>query len=61
MTTIEPDIQEQILTALPEDYNQAMEVMCQLLANMMLSGNCPWNINKTTARIKSNLAEYEGT
>lgn len=61
MQTIEPAIQETILTALPEDYDQAMEVMCQLLANMMLSGHAPWDINKTVARIRLRLDEYAGT
>lgn len=61
MQTIEPTIQEEILTVLPSDYNKAMEVMCQLIANMMLSGDTPWDINMTFERIKLRLAEYEGT
>jgi hypothetical protein len=35
---IEPDIQEEILEALPSNYKDAIEVMAQLSANMLLSG-----------------------
>ncbi len=58
---IEPDIQEAIIDALPNDYDQAMEVICQLIANMMLSGSAPWDWHKVTSKIKFHLAEYEGT
>jgi hypothetical protein len=36
--TIYPDIQEEILIALPDDYHEAVEVMAQLSANILLSG-----------------------
>lgn len=60
MQTIEPDIQEVILEALPEDGPLAMEVMCQLLANMILS-IADASIDKTVERLKFHLADYEGT
>jgi hypothetical protein len=61
MRTIEPTIQESIVDILPQDYDLAMGLMCQLLANMMLSGDAPWDINKTIAELKANLAAYAGT
>ncbi len=60
MKTIEPDIQEVILNALPADGPLAMELMCQLMANMILSIN-EATIHKTVARINFHLGEYEGT
>lgn len=61
MQTIKPHIQEVILNALPDDYDLAMEVMCQLMANLMLCGDTPWGINKTTTKLKDNLDAYAGT
>lgn len=61
MQTIERATQEAILDILPADYDRAMCLMCQLLANMMLSGDAPWDINKTIAELKANLAAYAGT
>lgn len=61
MFTIEPDIQEIILTALPDNYDAAMALMCQLVANMMLSGDSSWDIVRVCRQIKTNLADYEGT
>lgn len=61
MPTIEPIIQETILDILPNDYNHAMCLMCQLMANMMLSGDSPWDIVKVCRQIKADLAAYEGT
>ena len=60
MSTIEPDIQEAILDILPEDGQLATELMCQLLANMILSVP-DTDINKISERIKAHLAAYEGT
>ena len=60
--TIESDIQGVILNALPNDYDLAMRVMCQLIANMMLSNDtAAWSIERTTKEIQANLLAYEGT
>lgn len=60
--TIESDIQGVILNALPDDYDLAMRVMCQLIANMMLSNDmASWSIDRTTKEIEINLLAYEGT
>jgi len=60
MKTIEADIQEMILKALPADGPLAMDLMCQLMANMILSIT-EASIDKTIARLKFHLAAYEGT
>lgn len=60
MQTIEPDIQEAILTMLPNDYNTSVSLMCQLLANIMLSGD-GMSLDYVVAEIKANVAAYEGT
>jgi len=60
MEIIEPDIQEIILDILPSNGQLAMELMCQLTANMILSIPNS-NINNVIERIKFYLAEYEGT
>ena len=60
MGTIEADIQEIILNTLPADGPLAMELMCQLVANMILS--IPGaTIDKVVERLKFHLAMYEGT
>lgn len=59
MQTIEPKAQETILDVLPDDGNLAIEVMCQLLANMILS--VPSNLPKVTERIKFYIDDYAGT
>ena len=61
MPTIEPFLQEAILNSLPNDYDLAMSLMCQLLANMMLSGNTPWDMTKVTDRLRAELDAYAGT
>ena len=60
MRTIEPDIQSAILDILPNDGPLAIRLMCQLLANMILSIRAD-NIDDVINRIRSELAEYEGT
>jgi hypothetical protein len=60
MTTIEPEIQEKILDILPNDYNTSIDLICQLLANMMLCANGSTWV-EIENKIKLNLAEYEGT
>jgi len=60
METIEPDIQDAILDILPNDGPLAMRIMCQLLANMILSLEGS-SINDVIELIRLNLAEYEGT
>jgi hypothetical protein len=60
MQTIEPVIQETILKALPADGQLAKEVMCQLLANMILS--IPNStVDEIVERLRFHLAAYEGT
>ena len=61
METIEPDTQETIIAVLPNNYDISMSIMCQLIANMMLSGDTPWDINKVTREIMINLDAYAGT
>jgi hypothetical protein len=61
METIEPDTQETIIAVLPNNYDISMSLMCQLIANMMLSGDTPWDINKVMHEIKANLDAYAGT
>lgn len=58
--TIEPDIQEAILAILPDDGPTAINLICQLLANMILSIDKA-NINDTIMLLKDHLAAYEGT
>lgn len=58
--TIEPAIQEAILDILPADGPKAIELICQLLANMILSIDKA-NINDTIALLKGHLAAHEGT
>lgn len=60
MQTIEPDIQEAILTMLPDDYKTSVRLMCQLLANIMLSGD-GMSLDYVISEIKVNVAAYEGT
>lgn len=60
MKTIEPAIQEAILDILPDNGNTAIELMCQLIANMILSID-NIDINLVTKLIKVNLDEYQGT
>lgn len=60
MKTIEPDIQEAILKVLPADGTLAMDLMCQLVANMILSID-EAHLHQTIERIKFHLAAYEGT
>ena len=61
MPTIEPVLQKAILNILPNDYDLAMSIMCQLLANMMLSGNAPWDMPKVTDRLRTELDAYAST
>lgn len=35
--TINPDLQATIVNLLPDDQDEAMEIMCQLIANFILS------------------------
>lgn len=58
--TIEPDIQDAILTILPNDPTLALKVMAQLTANMIISINNA-NINSYIEDLKLQLASYEGT
>lgn len=60
MQTIEPDIQDAILTLLPNDGPTALTVMAQLTANMLISIDGA-NINDYIAELKTQLAGYEGT
>lgn len=60
METIESDIQEQILNILPDDYETSVNLMCQLLANIMLSGKgVPFYV--ITNKIKNHVIAYQGT
>lgn len=55
--TIENDIQETILEALPSDGLKALEVMAQLSANMILS--IPEaDLDKFITRVRWNYAAY---
>lgn len=58
--TIEPEIQEIILDALPSDGDRALEVMAQLTANMIISIKGA-NIITYIENLKHHLAQYEGT
>ena len=60
MKTIERDIQEAILKLLPANGPLAIELMCQLIANMILNID-EAHLHQTIERIKFHLAEYEGT
>ena len=60
METIEPDIQDNILTILPDDGPLALKVINQLAANMIISIKDA-NINDFITELKSNIANYEGT
>lgn len=60
MQTIEPDIQEAILDALPNDGSLALKLMAQLIANMLLSIKDA-NVNNFINDLKLNLQLYEGT
>lgn len=60
MKTIEPRIQKAILDILPDDGTIAIEVMCQLMANMILSID-KINVNLVVELIKFNLDNYQGT
>jgi hypothetical protein len=55
--TIEPEIQEQILNILPDDGPLALKIMCQLLANMIMSINHT-KLGWVIAEIKTNLVNY---
>ena len=60
MQTIEPDIQEAILDILPDDGLLAIRLMCQLLANMIISIRAD-NIDDVINHIRAELVSYEGT
>lgn len=60
MKTIRPATQELILDALPDEGSEAIELMAQLLANMILCIDGA-TIDKTIDRLRFHLAEYEGT
>ena len=60
MRTIKPDIQNAILDILPDDGPLATRLMCQLLANMIISIGED-NIDDVINRIRLELASYEGT
>ncbi len=59
MQTIEPNTQKEIIRILPQDGDLAIDLMCQLLANMILSINKA-TIDKAVTRLKFHLDEYEG-
>lgn len=60
MKTIEPDTQELILDVLPKDGLLALELMCQLLANMIISIDGA-SVTCAIDLIKFHVDEYEGT
>lgn len=60
MRTIEPEVQDIILNILPKDGPIALEVMCQLLANMILSIDGA-SVTCIIDCIKFHINEYEGT
>lgn len=60
MQTIEPGVQNLILNALPDDGPLALEVMCQLLANLILSIDGA-SVPSAIERIMFHVDEYEGT
>ena len=59
MKTIKPEIQSAILELLPEDGPLAIELVCQLLANMVLSIDGA-TIPLTVKSLEQHFAEYEG-
>jgi hypothetical protein len=60
MRTIDRATQEAIIDILPQDGNRAMELMCQLLANLTLSVD-GFTIDKTINLLRENFKTYEGT
>ena len=58
MQTLEPDIQEKIITMLPEDGELAILVLAQLFANVVMSVN-GMNINAAVDMIMVNWKSYE--
>ena len=58
--TIEPEIQDNILTILPNDGPTALKVMAQLSANMLISIKDA-NVNDFVTDLKLQLSLYEGT
>jgi hypothetical protein len=57
--TIGQSVQEAIIDDLPSDYDISMEIMCQLLANMAMSGDQPWSIDRTVAKVRENYEAYK--
>lgn len=55
--TIEGNIQEKILEALPNDYETSVELMAQLSANILLSGPCT-NIEAFFAKVRYHHTAY---
>jgi hypothetical protein len=58
--TIGAEVQEVILNVLPSDYDRAMALMCQLLANIALSGDKPWPIEKVLSEVSWQYSQYKG-
>lgn len=55
--TIEPEIQEAILTALPEDGELALQIMAQLCANIVLSVKGA-NLDRFLVEVELNYLDY---
>ena len=54
---IEADIQDQLICLLPDDYHTAIEVLAQLSANILLSGE-RFNIEKFIDKLRKHHAAY---
>lgn len=60
MRTIETDIQEKIIDLLPADGMLALRIVCQLIANMIISIDGA-TLPQTLNQINYYFADYEGT
>ncbi len=59
MEPIEAEIQHAIIDILPNAYESAMRLLCQLLANMALSGDEPWPLDKVLGEVTAQYNAYQ--
>lgn len=57
--TIQPDIQEAIITMLPDPEEEAIEIICQITANLILSMENQ-SKEKVFKLIEKNIIAYKG-
>jgi hypothetical protein len=57
--TIEAEVQLKIIDLLPDDHATALELVSQLLANVALSSDQPWELQKVLDEVARHYSSYQ--